>query len=570
MVQAMVVPVRAAEAQAIVAGSRSAEAGKGPAFAALLREQMLPGAPASAVPGKSGLPRGGGDDPSKRDAGIFDAAAQSQAALSKMQPDARRTFPGNLSVPKPTAQAAAPKPGTLPVSAATGAGSASVSISVSREAGMQMPPLDEKETDDSAVGSAAPDCGAAANAKDPASCASTAVLGKADALPGQNAERPPAAAVPRASSGSESASAASARRHAGPPAPAGVRRPDPAAARWSQVSGGVRQETAGVAPPPADVFGKPAVTPDGNSAAPEFCAAPAPSSGPGGTSPHPVAAKVQSSFMTSSGTTEAQPGGAKETPAPHTTQPGGRTDGSTQDTPRGLPDERKAAIPSRPDVAFPRSVSAACVPVAHVPAVHANSSAMPAAPPSASVAAPHALASVQPILGATGPVATHGSSVSPAAVRSAPGTAATFERMDGAAEPQVIERTPQRLAVGVRDPALGWVEIRTRAAGGQIGAVMATASPGAHQALAPALPAIRDYLASQQVRVDHLAAEFFSPSASGGGSHGTGHAAGNQPESGSAHEQRGVERGQQDPGSALDGIPGEAYEEQESIISVRV
>jgi hypothetical protein len=182
MVQAMVVPVRAAEAQAIVAGSRSAEAGKGPAFAALLREQMLPGAPASAVPGKSGLPRGGGDDPSKRDAGIFDAAAQSQAALSKMQPDARRTFPGNLSVPKPTAQAAAPKPGTLPVSAATGAGSASVSISVSREAGMQMPPLDEKETDDSAVGSAAPDCGAAANAKDPASCASTAVLGKADRL----------------------------------------------------------------------------------------------------------------------------------------------------------------------------------------------------------------------------------------------------------------------------------------------------------------------------------------------------------------------------------------------------
>lgn len=98
--------------------------------------------------------------------------------------------------------------------------------------------------------------------------------------------------------------------------------------------------------------------------------------------------------------------------------------------------------------------------------------------------------------------------------------AVAFERMDGAAAPRVIESAPQRLAVGVRDAGLGWVEIRTHAAGGQIGAVVGTGSAASHQALAEELPSMREYLAGQQVKVGHLAAENFS--AMGGGQRGSG------------------------------------------------
>jgi hypothetical protein len=87
--------------------------------------------------------------------------------------------------------------------------------------------------------------------------------------------------------------------------------------------------------------------------------------------------------------------------------------------------------------------------------------------------------------------------------------------MDSAAPPQVIESAPQRLSVGVRDSGLGWVEIRTHAAAGQVSAVLATGSSEAHAALEAHLPELRDYLAGQQVRVDQLASEQFS--SSGGG-----------------------------------------------------
>jgi flagellar hook-length control protein FliK len=91
-------------------------------------------------------------------------------------------------------------------------------------------------------------------------------------------------------------------------------------------------------------------------------------------------------------------------------------------------------------------------------------------------------------------------------------TGATFERMDSAAAPQVIENSSRRLAVGVRNADLGWVEIRTSNAAGQVSATLATASVESHNAVSAQLPSMREYLAGQQVRVDHLASESFSPS----------------------------------------------------------
>lgn len=91
-----------------------------------------------------------------------------------------------------------------------------------------------------------------------------------------------------------------------------------------------------------------------------------------------------------------------------------------------------------------------------------------------------------------------------------------FARMDSAAPPQVLESVPQRLSVGIRDGGLGWVEIHTHAAAGQVSAVLATGSNEAHAALEAHLPELREYLAGQQVHVDQLASERFSSS---GGRH---------------------------------------------------
>jgi hypothetical protein len=89
---------------------------------------------------------------------------------------------------------------------------------------------------------------------------------------------------------------------------------------------------------------------------------------------------------------------------------------------------------------------------------------------------------------------------------------ATFERMDSAAPPQTIESSPQRLAVGVRTSELGWVEIRTNNAAGQVSATVAANTAEAHPALTGQLSSMREYLVGQNVHVDHLAWESFPAS----------------------------------------------------------
>jgi len=136
-----------------------------------------------------------------------------------------------------------------------------------------------------------------------------------------------------------------------------------------------------------------------------------------------------------------------------------------------------------------------------------------------------------------------------------PESGATFERMDGAPPPQVIGTGPRQLAVGVRDDGLGWVEIRAHAAAGQVSAVVAT-SAASHQAIATELPSMREYLASQQVRVDYLGAERFASSS--GGREGSGESGG---------QPRGeTVRGEGAPAMVAETEP----EESLSYISVRV
>lgn len=129
---------------------------------------------------------------------------------------------------------------------------------------------------------------------------------------------------------------------------------------------------------------------------------------------------------------------------------------------------------------------------------------------------------------ATSPAPLHAGSGTADARTTAPAThsgpmqaGATFERMDSAAAPRVIESAPQRLAVGVRSPGLGWVEIRTSNAAGQVSATLATGSVESHAAVTAQLPSMREYLAGEHIRIDQLASERFSPSSGGhGGSSG--------------------------------------------------
>jgi hypothetical protein len=135
-----------------------------------------------------------------------------------------------------------------------------------------------------------------------------------------------------------------------------------------------------------------------------------------------------------------------------------------------------------------------------------------------------------------------------------------FERMDSASLPQVIESSPQRLAIGVHRERLGWVEIRTNSAAGQIAATLASGPGEPHNTISAQLPMVREYLAGEHVRVDTLASERFSQSPGGGGD-----SSGNQSRNGGA---RDMKAGETD--ASLMGSPVEVDVQGLSYINVRV
>lgn len=119
-------------------------------------------------------------------------------------------------------------------------------------------------------------------------------------------------------------------------------------------------------------------------------------------------------------------------------------------------------------------------------------------------------------------------------------TADPYQRLDqvvsiGHGASPVLHVSAGRVTVGVHDPVLGWVEIKTQSAAGQVSAALVTASMQSHTSLAAQLPSIAQYLTEHDVRVNHLGVEHqpagsnvsmsFDSNASGGRS-GEGNAAG--------------------------------------------
>lgn len=138
---------------------------------------------------------------------------------------------------------------------------------------------------------------------------------------------------------------------------------------------------------------------------------------------------------------------------------------------------------------------------------------------------------------------------------------ATFERMDAEVAPQMIETAPHRLAVGVHTAGLGWVEIHANGAAGRVSATLATFSMESHSALSAQLPSMRNFLAGEHVRVDHLTSERFTASSSSGNERSSG----GQTHNGGARPAKTTE-----PRGFSGTAPAEAETESMSYISVRV
>jgi hypothetical protein len=117
-------------------------------------------------------------------------------------------------------------------------------------------------------------------------------------------------------------------------------------------------------------------------------------------------------------------------------------------------------------------------------------------------------------------------------------------RMDSgssASSPRLLEPS---VAIGIDDPAHGWIEVRAQGGAGQVTASLSANSPEAHAALHAQLPALAQYLEERDLGVRSLAVsgasghagEGFTPGGSGAGSGGQG---GAESSPGSAGNPRG-------------------------------
>lgn len=85
------------------------------------------------------------------------------------------------------------------------------------------------------------------------------------------------------------------------------------------------------------------------------------------------------------------------------------------------------------------------------------------------------------------------------------GQANPFQHMDsGDPQAMVLRANAHEVAVGVRDPALGWVEIRTQSSAGHLNASFTAGSTEAHAALAAQVPSMTQYLADRNVHVQSV------------------------------------------------------------------
>jgi hypothetical protein len=95
--------------------------------------------------------------------------------------------------------------------------------------------------------------------------------------------------------------------------------------------------------------------------------------------------------------------------------------------------------------------------------------------------------------------------------------ASPFQRLDSGETPAtLLHSSPHQIAVGVHDPALGWLEVQTQSAAGHISATLTAASTDAHANLTAEMPAITQYLADRNVSLHSLNVDTQGSAAGGG------------------------------------------------------
>jgi len=92
-----------------------------------------------------------------------------------------------------------------------------------------------------------------------------------------------------------------------------------------------------------------------------------------------------------------------------------------------------------------------------------------------------------------------------------------FQRLDAADSPAtLLHANAHEVAVGVRDPSLGWVEIQTQSSAGHVIASLTAASAQAHASLAAQVPALTQYLADRNVQMHSIGVSTQSGQGDGG------------------------------------------------------
>ncbi len=126
---------------------------------------------------------------------------------------------------------------------------------------------------------------------------------------------------------------------------------------------------------------------------------------------------------------------------------------------------------------------------------------------------PDGKSSLVPASGSPGPAGNSGvahalSSTGSSAGRATPSDAFTALDSGSVAEHGVLLHAgPHQVAVGVADPALGWVEVRAERVGGQITAALTADSAASHAALTSVMPSMATYLQDHQAGVQHIHVE---------------------------------------------------------------
>lgn len=195
--------------------------------------------------------------------------------------------------------------------------------------------------------------------------------------------------------------------------------------------------------------------------------------------------------------------------------------GSTNITATSLPDG--SASPKASSESLSSTPLNSLAPHASHPAEQGTGGAVPSVPSSATSADPHSTEA-----GTASPAAPHlpqleaATAISPAAAPAANAAPNLYDKIDQGITPLVLHSGPQHVAVGIRDPSLGWVEIKTQSMAGRVDATLVTSSLQTHASLASQLPAMAQYLEQRDVRVGTLAVHHEMPNAGAGSSQNTG------------------------------------------------